>query len=48
MLALEAALLLLAGRPAEVDRLLGSRTVDDETAEALVAVEMAREGGGAA
>jgi hypothetical protein len=48
VLALEAALLLLAGRPAEVDRLLGSRTVDDETAEALEAVEMAREGGGAA
>ena len=48
VLALEAALLLLAGRPAEVDKLLGSRTVDDETAEALEAVEMAREGRGAA
>ncbi len=44
VLALEAALLLAAGRPGEVDRLLGSRTVEDETAEALEAVGMAREG----
>lgn len=47
--AVEAALLLVAGRAGEVDRLLGSRTVEDETAEALGAVEMARgEGRGAA
>ena len=46
VLALEAATLLLAGRPEEVDRLLGSRTVEDETAEALEAVGMAREGRG--
>jgi TRAP-type C4-dicarboxylate transport system permease small subunit len=44
VLALEAALSLLSGRPGEVDRLLGSRTVDDEAAEALEAVGMAREG----
>ncbi len=48
VLALEAALLPLAGRPAEVDRLLGSRTVEDEKAEALEAVEMARARSGAA
>jgi TRAP-type C4-dicarboxylate transport system permease small subunit len=48
VLALDAALLLLAGRPGEVDRLLGSRTVEDETAEALEAVAMAREGRGGA
>lgn len=48
VLALEAALLLLSGRAEEADRLLGSRTVEDETAEALEAVEMAREGRGAA
>lgn len=46
VLALDAALLLLAGRAGEVDRLLGSRTVEDETAEALDAVAMAREGQG--
>ena len=46
VLALEAGLLLLAGRPREVDRLLGSRTVDYEAAEALEAVGMAREGPG--
>lgn len=48
VLALEAALLLLSGRPGEVDRLLGARTVGDEAAEALEAVAMAREGRGAA
>jgi TRAP-type C4-dicarboxylate transport system permease small subunit len=42
VLAAEAALLLLHGRPGEVDRLLGARTVDDEAAEALEAVAMAR------
>ena len=42
--ALEAALLLLHGRLDAVDRLLGSRTVDDEAQEALEAVEMARDG----
>ena len=41
-LALEAALLLLSGEAEELDRLLGSRTVDDDAAEALEAVEMAR------
>ena len=46
VLALDAALLLVSGRPGEVDRLLGSRTVEDETAEALEAVGMAREGRG--
>ncbi len=47
VLTLEAALLLLSGRPGEVDRLLGSRTVDDEASEALEAVAMSREGRGA-
>jgi TRAP-type C4-dicarboxylate transport system permease small subunit len=42
VLAAEGASLLLSGRPAEVDRLLGSRSVDDEAAEALEAVAMAR------
>jgi TRAP-type C4-dicarboxylate transport system permease small subunit len=46
VLALDAALLLLSGRPGEVDRLLGSRTVGDEAAEALDAVAMARGGRG--
>jgi hypothetical protein len=46
VLALESALALLLGRPEELDRLLGARTLEDETAEALEAVEMAR--GGAA
>lgn len=45
VLSAEAAGLLLAGRAEEADRLLGSRTVDDEAAEALEAVEMAREAG---
>ncbi|WP_149538091.1 TRAP transporter small permease subunit [Siccirubricoccus phaeus] len=44
VLALESALSLLFGRAEELDRLLGSRTIDDEAAEALEAVEMAREG----
>jgi TRAP-type C4-dicarboxylate transport system permease small subunit len=44
VLLLESALTLLAGRPADVDRLLGSRTLEDETAEALEAVAMAHEG----
>lgn len=44
VLLLESALNLLAGRPADVDRLLGSRTLEDETAEALEAVAMAHEG----
>jgi hypothetical protein len=35
---------LLCGRAEELDRLLGSRTLEDETAEALEAVQMAREG----
>jgi len=42
VLLLEALLSLLAGQGAELDRLLGSRTLEDETAEALEAVEMAR------
>ena len=45
VLALESLLSLLLGRAAELDRLLGSRTIEDETAEALEAVEMARQGG---
>ena len=43
VLALEALLALLAGRAEELDRMLGSRTFEDETAEALEAVEMARQ-----
>jgi len=42
VLALEGALCLLLGRAEELDRLLGARTLDDETAEALEAVAMAR------
>lgn len=42
VLTLEAALGLALGRVEEVDRLLGSRTLADETAEALEAVGMAR------
>jgi TRAP-type C4-dicarboxylate transport system permease small subunit len=45
VLTLEAALGLLLGRAEELDRLLGARTLEDETAEALEAVEMARQGG---
>ena len=46
VLALESVLSLVLGQPAELDRLLGSRTLEDETAEALEAVEMARGGVG--
>ena len=42
MLLLESLLALLAGQAAALDRRLGSRTFEDETAEALEAVEMAR------
>jgi TRAP-type C4-dicarboxylate transport system permease small subunit len=44
VLLLESALALVFGRAAEVDALLGSRSVDNETQEALEAVAMAREG----
>ena len=44
VLLLESLLALLCGQPAELDRLLGSRTLEDETAEALDAVKMARKG----
>jgi TRAP-type C4-dicarboxylate transport system permease small subunit len=44
VLTLESVLSLVFGRGEELDRLLGSRTLEDETAEALEAVEMAREG----
>ncbi len=43
VLLLESALALALGRASAVDALLGSRTVDDETEEALEAVAMARE-----
>ncbi|WP_161600941.1 TRAP transporter small permease subunit [Teichococcus oryzae] len=43
VLLLESALALLLGELEEVDALLGSRSVDDETREALEAVAMARE-----
>jgi TRAP-type C4-dicarboxylate transport system permease small subunit len=42
VLLLESFLALLAGEGAALDRLLGSRTFEDDTAEALEAVEMAR------
>ena len=42
VLALDAVLLLMGGRVEEVDRLLGSRSLQDETEEALEAVAMAR------
>jgi TRAP-type C4-dicarboxylate transport system permease small subunit len=42
--ALDAVLLLAAGRTEEVDRLLGARSLQDETEEALEAVAMAHEG----
>jgi len=42
VLLLESVLALLAGRPEQLDALLGSRTVTDETEEALQAVAMAR------
>lgn len=44
VLLLEGTLALLAGQGAQLDRLLGSRTIDDEADEALEAVAMAREG----
>ena len=42
-LLLESALALLSGEPGRLDALLSSRSVDDEAAEALDAVRMARE-----
>lgn len=42
VLLLESLLTSLAGRPAELDRLLGSRSLQDETEEALEAVRMSR------
>ena len=44
LLAVESVLSLICGRGEDLDRLLSSRTLEDETAEALEAVEMAREG----
>jgi TRAP-type C4-dicarboxylate transport system permease small subunit len=44
VLAAESVLSLLLGHGEELDRLLSSRTLEDETAEALEAVEMARDG----
>jgi TRAP-type C4-dicarboxylate transport system permease small subunit len=44
VLLLESSLALLLGRPEELDRLLGSRTIEDETQEALEAAAMAHEG----
>ncbi len=43
VLLLESALALLAGEPKRLDDLLGSRSLQDETAEALDAVAMARD-----
>jgi len=48
VLVLEGALDIALGRPEELDRLLGSRTLEDETAEALEAVSMTRAGEGGA
>ena len=42
VLLLESLLAIITGEPEALDRLLGSRTIDDEAAEALEAVEMAR------
>lgn len=42
VLLLESLLLLLTGRGAQLDGLLGSRSIDDETQEALDAVRMAK------
>lgn len=42
VLLLEAALALMLGEARQVDRLLGSRSLEDETAEALDAVAMAK------
>ncbi|MBR0648827.1 TRAP transporter small permease [Roseomonas terrae] len=44
VLMLEATLVLFCGRGAALDGLLGSRTLEDETEEALEAVAMAHEG----
>jgi TRAP-type C4-dicarboxylate transport system permease small subunit len=44
VLMLEASLSILAGEPEALDTLLGSRTLHDETEEALQAVAMAHEG----
>lgn len=44
VLLLEAVLALVAGQGASLDGLLGSRTLEDETEEALEAVAMAHEG----
>jgi TRAP-type C4-dicarboxylate transport system permease small subunit len=44
VLLLESFLALVTGQGAQLDRLLGSRTIDDEAEEALEAVAMAREG----
>jgi TRAP-type C4-dicarboxylate transport system permease small subunit len=44
LLLAEATLAALTGRPEAVDALLGARTIEDETAEALDAVAMAHEG----
>jgi len=46
VLMLEASLSMLAGEPDALDSLLGSRTLQDETEEALEAVAMAHEGPG--
>ena len=46
VLMLEASLSILAGEPEALDTLLGSRTLQDETEEALEAVAMAHEGPG--
>ena len=43
---LEAVLALVVGQGASLDGLLGSRTLEDETEEALEAVAMAHEGEG--
>ena len=44
VLLLESVLALYAGQGAALDGLLGSRTLEDETEEALEAVAMAHEG----
>ena len=46
VLMLEASLSILAGEPEALDTLLGSRTLQDETEEALEAIAMAHEGPG--
>ncbi|MFN3447851.1 MAG: TRAP transporter small permease subunit [Roseococcus sp.] len=46
VLLLEAGLALLLGEPRRLDALLGSRSLQDETEEALQAVAMAKEGRG--